>query len=212
VVEPGTTSEEGWLLSWLLLAGLGIIWGAFLIPSHRRSPASSVEEFERKMTMLAEAHNGSSGRWVLMPRKGQRFMGSHDRSRVRVRRRRRLVFTLLLEASGLTFLMGLFPPLRPMLVGTAILLGLLVVYAVALVRIRAEEIRQITTRRRTYAPAYPNGNGNGLVNGGSHVGGNGVAGSALEAGVHILDDDVHVIVRTSEELEREAILSSARSG
>src|SRR5207245_8577409 len=123
-------------LSWILLAALGIIWATFLIPSRRHSPRSSVEEFERKMTILADANNWSSaGRWVLMPQRGQRFMGSRDRSRARVRRRRRQVFTVLVEATGVTFLIGLVPRLRPMLYGTAILVGLLVVYSLMLLTI-----------------------------------------------------------------------------
>src|SRR6266581_9569719 len=120
--SSGDNREEGWLLSWLFIAGLGIIWAAFLLPSDRSaSPVSTVEEFERKMDMLAETNGVSPGRWVLVPRKGERFLGSRDRKRLRVRRRRRQVFSVLVEATGLTLLIGLFPPLHLMLVGTAIL-------------------------------------------------------------------------------------------
>jgi hypothetical protein len=199
-----------------LVAVLGIIWAAFLIPSRRRSPRSSVEEFERKMTILADANNWSSaGRWVLMPQRGQRFMGSRDRSRARVRRRRRQVFTVLVEATGVTFLIGLVPRLRPMLYGTAILVGLLVIYTLMLLKIRADEVQLARTKRR--APGYASANGNGHSDA-AHVRGflmndasTGVVwGDVLAPGdLQSFDEDVHVIVRTSEEMEREAILAQA---
>ena len=197
------------MVSWILLAGLVIIWAAFLLPSRRRSPASSVEEFERKMTMLAEA-NKNSGRWVLMPRRGQRFLGPTDRGRARARRRRRQVFTLLLEASALSFLMGLFPPFRVMFTVTAVLVGLLLAYMLLLIRIRSLELHQARTRRtlavrhaRVAADTlrHPPANGNGH----RHVD----AYAPIEAGVRIIEGDVHVVVRTSEEIEREAILAPA---
>ena len=100
---------------------------------------TSVEAFEKKMDMLAETNGASPGRWVLVPRKGERFMGSQDRKRVRVRRRRRQIFSFLLEATGLTLLIGLFPPLRLMLVGTGILGGFLLLYMTLLMKIKADE-------------------------------------------------------------------------
>ena len=103
----------------LLVVILGIIWTALLLPSRRRktSPTTSVEEFERKMSSLAEANNALPGRWVLMPRKGKRIMEPRERTRFRVRRRRRHIFMVLLEATLLTLLIGLFPPLHKMLLG-----------------------------------------------------------------------------------------------
>jgi hypothetical protein len=153
-------------------------------------------------------------------------MGPQDRLRARARRRRRYVFTVLFEASALTLLMGLFPPFRKVLYGTALLIGLLVVYTLTLIRIRAIEIHQARVRRRMLARngtngdglyaaagAYPNGNGNGHAAGRSTAYGNGHAWNdeLREGGVRIVDEDVHVIVRTSEEVEREAILAAAAS-
>jgi hypothetical protein len=230
-------------LSWLLLVVLGIIWAAFLFPS-RRSPRSSVEEFERKMSMLADTHNASPGRWVLMPRKGHRFMGPHDRTRARARRRRRQLLSVLVEACALTFLIGLFPPLRKMLYGTAVLIGVLVVYVVALVQIKAIEggqarARHLMARRSrtrfatspaanghngngygthghgvlangngsralaTFATSAPNGNGNGNGNGHGPWRNHGHTAKIR------IDEDAHVILKTSEELEREAIMAEA---
>src|SRR6266496_1394625 len=120
---PMRRPREGWVVTWLLVAGLGIIWVASLLP-HRRgrtSPTSSIEEFERKMNLLADTHRTSSGRYVLIPRENERFVGPRDRERIRVRRRRRTVFTVLFEATGVSLLIGLFPPLRAMLFVTAVL-------------------------------------------------------------------------------------------
>jgi len=241
VVEPGTTYLGGLRVSWLFLAGLGIIWATFLLPSpRRRSPASSVEEFERKMTMLAETNKGAPpGRWVLMPRRGHRFMGPRDRNRFRVRRRRRQVFTVLVELTGISLLIAVFPPFRAMLYGTAILTGLLLLYTAVLLRIKADEVRQAEVRRgfrerqaagsgrRTSAvasaAAVPYGNGLAHATGGRDLFPDGAwsgdgrfdpyvgewADALAQGGVRFVDEDVHVVVRTSEELQREAILAQA---
>jgi hypothetical protein len=116
-------------LEWLLLAALGIMWAAFLIPmtARRRSLTGSVEDFERRMEFLAHAEvNGTAGRWIVTPRKGARFIGDAERRRARVRDRRRRVLVFLIEAIGVTFLMGLVPPLRVfwnVSVALAVLLG-----------------------------------------------------------------------------------------
>jgi hypothetical protein len=217
-------------LTWLLLAVLGIIWAALLLPSRSRSPRSSVEEFEQRMNMLAEANKAAPGRWVLMPRKGQRFMGP-DRGRARVRRRRRQVFMVLLEATGLTLIMGIFPPFRIMLGVTAVLAFVLLAYMAALVKLRADELDRARMTRRSsaryssdrypsarYSPAlydaqyeggnghqygYRNGNGNGNGNGR----GLGVGAERYETGVRIIDDDVHVVVYRSDEIDTSKLIA-----
>lgn len=243
-------------MSWLLIAGLGMIWAAFLLPFgyRRASPSSTVEEFERKMDLLAEANRAHAGRWVLVPRKGERFMGPRDRRRVRVRRRRRHILAVLLDAAAVTLLIGLFPPLRAMLVGTALLTGLLLLYVGLLVHLRAQDLRlaRLRARRavelarvsveelrasaahgnghrsRAYANGNGNGNGHGANGNGTRVNGNGgrangnvnghrpadglpTAREELhESGVRIVEDDVHVIVRRSSDLDPEALRSLAR--
>jgi hypothetical protein len=129
------------MLGWLLVAALVIIWAVFLFPflRRRRSPVTTVEEFEQKMDFLAETNVAHRGRWVLTPRKGERFLGDRVRSRSRVRERRRQVFTLLLEATGLALLIGLFPPFHEILYGAAVLGALLLVYTLLLLRIRSIE-------------------------------------------------------------------------
>jgi hypothetical protein len=181
-------------MTWLLLAGLGIIWAAFLLPSRRRSPAASVEEFEERMSLLAGANGSTTGRWVLMPRKGERFLGPLDRKRLRVRRRRRVVFTVLLDATGLTLLIGVFPPFRKVLILAIPLMVALMAYSLMLAKISADERdrarrRQRAARRlgdahageREYAPyraavyatVGTNGNGHANGNGNGHANGNG---------------------------------------
>jgi hypothetical protein len=177
------------MLGWLLVSGLVIIWAIFLYPflRRRRSPVTTVEEFEQKMDFLAETNVAHRGRWVIAPRKGERFLGERGRSRSRVRERRRQVFTILVEMTGLALLIGLVPMFHRILLGAAILGGLLVVYAMLLVRIRSIEAHRAQLRRarrvgarQAPAPAYayasepawmtagPNGNGNGNANGNGH--------------------------------------------
>jgi len=118
-------------LDWLLLAALGIMWVAFLLPSRRRPRPlhASVGEFEHGMELLAQAEaQGASGRWIVTPRKGARFVGTAERKRARARDRRRQVFTFLLESIGITFLIGVVPPLRQVWTVTMVLGVLLGIY------------------------------------------------------------------------------------
>ena len=150
------------------------------------------------MSLLAEANHSVPGRWVLMPRKGARLVGSGDRGRARARRRRRQLFMVLLEMTALTFMMGLFPPFRVMLYGTGILAFVLLAYAAVLVKIREEEFakarqrialerqrayegmapgarRRVPVATGSYAVPAGHANGNGHSNGHAHANGNGPA-------------------------------------
>jgi hypothetical protein len=138
-------------VDWLLLAVLGIIWAVFLIP--HRGPQQSVEGFERDMDMLS--HLNRPGRWVLMPRKDERFRGPGGRARARARERRRRVFIVLFEAIALTGLIGAFPPLRAMWWVTGGFLVVLGGYVSLLVRMG------------TPSPAVPATNGAAGRNGGA---------------------------------------------
>jgi hypothetical protein len=127
------------LVQWLLLALLGIMWAAFLVPRTRtRSDSRSVQDFERRMELLAQAEvHGTSGRWIVTPRKGVRFLGPRERQQARARVRRRRVFVFLLEAIGLSLLIGIVPPLRVAWIVAAALGGLLLLYVWALLVIKA---------------------------------------------------------------------------
>ena len=144
-------------MQWLLLALLGIMWAAFLVPvSRKRSDARSVEDFERRMELLAQAEvHGTSGRWIVTPRKGVRFLGPRERQQARARARRRRVFVFLLEAIGLSLLIGLVPPLRASWVVAAALGGLLVLYVWALLVIKARAAAAPTHATPTKPRAVP---------------------------------------------------------
>ena len=126
-------------MQWLLLGVLVIIWAAFLIPiGRRRSDNRSVEDFEHRMELLANAEvHGTTGRWIVTPRKGVRFLGPRERQQARARARRRRIFVFLLEAIGLTVLIGVVPPLRVAWYVSAALGGLLLLYVWALLVIKA---------------------------------------------------------------------------
>jgi Flp pilus assembly protein TadB len=131
--------EGGWQVQWLLLGGLGIMWAAFLVPiGRKRSDARSVQDFERRMELLAQAEvHGTGGRWIVTPRKGVRFLGPRERQQARARERRRRIFAVLLEAIGLALLIGLVPPLRPAWIVAAVLGGVLVLYVWMLLVMKA---------------------------------------------------------------------------
>jgi hypothetical protein len=112
-------------VDWLALAVLGIIWGVLLLPgSARRESPSPL----RRDMPIEEEDFRHPGRWILSPKRGARFVGRHRRARLRARERRRQVYLFLLELIGLTGLIGMFPPLRGMLVVTGFFVALLGAY------------------------------------------------------------------------------------
>jgi hypothetical protein len=112
-------------MDWLALVVLGIIWAALLVPDPRkRRPESPL----RRHMASEEEDFRHPGRWILSPKRGSRFVGRHQRSRLRARERRRRVFLFLLEIIALTGLIGFFPPLRGMLLVTSAFVLLLLVY------------------------------------------------------------------------------------
>lgn len=137
-VGPGTC-HWGRRLDWIALAVLGAIWAILLLPEPRTK--------SRSLKMPNDEEFRQPGRWILSPRRGARFVGSRQRSRDRARERRRKVYVFLLEAIGLTGLIGLFPPLRGMLVITAIFGALLLAYTFLALRMT----------HRAPAPAAANG-------------------------------------------------------
>jgi hypothetical protein len=97
---------------------------------------------------LAHAEvNGTTGRWIVTPRKGARFIGDAERRRARVLDRRRRVLVFLIEAIAVSFLMGLVPPLRVVWNLTLALALLLGAYVWMLISIK----RRSTTDPRTAA-------------------------------------------------------------
>ena len=126
-------------MDWLMLGGLAIIWAGYIFPPRARARSrSSVEEFERNMGLLEQTEK-ATGRWIVAPRKGEAFMGRHERARSRARERRRKVFMFLIEALLLTALIGLFPPLHGMWILTGVVFLMLVGYAWMLVGVKRRE-------------------------------------------------------------------------
>ena len=141
-----------------MLAALGMIWAAFLLP-HERGKASkrTVEDFERNMELLAETGRAGQGRWIVTPQKGTPFIGSRARAHERTRERRRRVFVVMLESIGLTLLIGLVPPLRAMWYLTAVLLLLLAVYVWLLLWLKQQhpDTRVLEQNRMVRIPGSP---------------------------------------------------------
>ena len=110
------------------------------------------------MELLAQAEtHGTEGRWIVTPRKGVRFMGQAERNRARARERRRQVFMFMLESIGITFLIGLVPPLRVAWVVTGGFVVLLAVYVWLLLTIKHREstYRSAPHRHPRSHPAPP---------------------------------------------------------
>jgi hypothetical protein len=142
-------------VSWLMLAAIGMIWAALLLPHERGgAPGRTVREFERNMELLAGTGGRDPGRWIVTPRKGIAFVGSHARAQQRARERRRRVFTLLLEGIAFTLMIGLVPPLRSAWYVTAVLLLLLAVYVWLLLWMKQREPRTeaLERTRMIHAP------------------------------------------------------------
>lgn len=192
------------MLGWLFVGALVIIGGAFLLPHGRlrMSAGSSVEEFERSMDLLAETQRRGPGRWVVMPRKGAPIKDFRDLSKARVRRRRRRILAGLAELSGLFLLMGVFPPLQGMLVPGLVLLGLLLLYMVLLARVKVaenERAKRMAARKaravETEAPAESAAAA--------------VPTHRLPDEPRIIEDDCHVIVHRSDEIDLEELQAAA---
>jgi hypothetical protein len=200
------------VLGWIFVAALVIIWGIFLLPVGRfGASGSSVEEFERSMDLLAETQRRGPGRWVVMPRKGAPIKDFRGLSKARICRRRRRILAGLAETSGLFILMGLFPPLHGMLIPGIALLGLLLVYMVLLARAQAaesERARALATRRAQAAEAEPEAD---LPVAAPVPALAAVAAPTIDQRSFI-EDDCHVIVHRSDEVDLEELRAAAGAG
>lgn len=145
------------MVEWWLLAGAAIVWAVLLVPLGRhRSERRTVTDHERRMELLASAEvHGTSGRWIVTPRKGMRFLSPVERQRARARERRRHVFVVLLEGLGLTLLIGIVPPLRAVWIASAVIAVLLVVYVWLLLFIKSREPSRTERALAHAVPAQP---------------------------------------------------------
>lgn len=182
------------------------------------------------MTMLEDANNRSAGRWVLTPKKDEWFMGPAERERRRVRHRRKRLFVALLEAVGVSLLIGAPPPLHRVWIVTGLLVVALACYCALLLRWRKSEARAarsrraITRRRRPalrprYGQARTRTREEDLVEAFEAAGlqvaafdpatdGPEVRSLVWEDGIRIIEDDVHVVVRRPETSQRRGAVSS----
>ena len=183
-------------MEWMLLAALGIMWGAFLVPRGRkRSEARSVIDFEQRMELLANAEvHGTTGRWIVTPRKGVRFLGPDDRRRARARERRRKVFVVLLDSIVLTSLIGLAPPLRPMWFVAGGLGAVLILYVWVLLSLKGR------AQPPARVPATTNGQSSRTIELGPSEDRSAAAPSRPtfhDQDIFGDDEPVHVVVRTA---------------
>ena len=103
-------------MEWLLLAALGIMWAAFLVPSGAgRSEAHRSIDFERRMELLANAEvHGTTGRWIVTRARGFGSSAPTSGTAHVPANAGGGSSSSCWRRSCLTFLIGLVPPLRPM--------------------------------------------------------------------------------------------------
>lgn len=126
-------------MEWLFLAALGIIWAALLLPwgERRTSPTIQIAEFEKDMDLLAgaDSESGEERRMVT-----QRSVSrAKARERTKILERRRQVLAFLVEATLVTFLIGLIPALHSMWIITSGFAVVLFGYVWMLVRLKTIE-------------------------------------------------------------------------
>jgi len=187
-------------LDWMVLAGLGIMWGVLLVPTGRRrhSPKASVNDFERRMELLAQTEMNASGRWIVTPRKGTPFVGTVERQRSRARGRRKQVFTFLLESIGISFLIGLVPPLRVMWDVTMVLGVLMGLYVWLLLAVKNQS-QSPPAHEQVRAARSPETRPAHVANSRFVAEGNSTRARPTYNGLGAAADDrVHVVVRRAD--------------
>ena len=211
-------------MGWLLLVALGIIWAAFLVPTRGTSPNRSIEDFERNMDLLADTEGNGRGRWIVTPRKGVAFVGTRERARGRARARRRRVFVFMLESTGISFLIGLVPPLRAMWLVAGSLMILLGLYIWLLVTLKDREMpaspmpvapahaRNGSARHDTSGSARHPSNGhrsNGQAAQNGHAVQNGYVSTAPSFDA---DEFANIVVRPASDRKRKTIQRAGVAG
>jgi hypothetical protein len=188
-------------VEWLPLAAFGIIWIAFLLPIGRRRTHSSgsAEAFHHDMEVLAHADGAAPrGRYIVTPQKGVAFLGPRERARARAKDRRRRVFVFLLECIGLTFLIGLVPPLRVMWMLSGALTAVLAAYVWMLLGIKARESAPDPHASARIARAPERTDPGAALPGAARYSAEGASRNARPAfnGLNAVtdDDEVHVVV------------------
>jgi hypothetical protein len=128
---------------------LALVWAIVLIPSLLRprlqsSPVNGVRDFERRMGILASARRrqGTSGRWIMVPKPD---VTAPKRRRSRLIRKRRQTFERLLVAAAGTFVLGLIPGMHWfLLLNAAVDVGVLL-YVSQLLKWKRQEHEPVPT-------------------------------------------------------------------
>ncbi len=128
------------VMDWIWLGALSLLWGALLLPRKQDSGDRTSKNLEL-MSHMQETRT-RPGRYVMMPRQDERFIGAQGRVKSRVRQRRRQVLSVLGESIAFSALIGAFPPLRAMWTVTFVLVGFFVVYLGMLLRLRLRSKRR----------------------------------------------------------------------
>jgi hypothetical protein len=130
----------------LLLVALGMLWAAFLNPTKKASPAESVRAFETDMDRLKSD---------LLSAPPHPTAGLRDRSAARLRARRRRLFTALVQAFAVTFLVGIMEIFRWMWALSGVLLLVTAVYVWLLLGYAAPHARPNRSRSKRSAQRPP---------------------------------------------------------
>lgn len=141
----------------IVIVLLALAWVVVLIPSvlkprFETSPIDGVRNFERSMGILANTRSDRQipGRWVMIP-KAMPTVPTTRRQRLIAKRRR--LFTQVVAAAGVTFLLGIIPVLRPLWIAHLALDLFIAGYAVYLRRLHAAEMTRRKVVRRLPAVA-----------------------------------------------------------
>lgn len=131
---------------------LAAVWAVFLIPQIVRARAErgsgdSIGAFQKQLSVLqrttpaasgmASPFRGASPGPTVRPVRPGTLAGTRPTVPAEARRRRKLVLVSLLAAAGTTLVLGLLPPLRPLLFVHLLVDVLLVGYVALLVHLRS---------------------------------------------------------------------------
>jgi hypothetical protein len=147
-------------VSLVVLLILAVVWAVFLIPQVARvraekTPADTVGAFRHQLSVLERTNAGNgyyaAGTGVAAPM--ARALPLAPVTRATVAQRRRAIAVFLLAGMGVTLLLGMLPPLRPLLMLHLVLDALFVGYLGLLARARTIAAERDTKVR--YLPERP---------------------------------------------------------
>ncbi|MGH2735899.1 MAG: hypothetical protein ACRDKZ_09990 [Actinomycetota bacterium] len=133
-------------LSGFFLVALAAAWVAVLVPAMVRArhntPLGSSERFRRGLQVIAPPAYGGSGRWVVVPRQGDRRVRTSYRD-VQRRRSRLLMWMVLVSLATAGIALWRTGWWWEIHIGFDLVLGLYVVALLETKRRRAERVRKV---------------------------------------------------------------------